>query len=46
MIMGYGIIVVPTGIVTVEVGCEYVGRTCLQCGRGGHDADTDFWQVG
>lgn len=46
MILGYGIIAVPTGIVTVELaraGRETdIGRTCPACGRGGHDADAAF----
>ena len=42
MIMGYGIIAVPTGIVTAEL--VYSARTqdgpeCPGCGRRGHDAD-------
>lgn len=43
MIMGYGIIAVPTGIVTVELG--YASRQarserrCAACGLVGHDAD-------
>ncbi|HEY9421531.1 MAG TPA: ion transporter [Thermoanaerobaculia bacterium] len=43
MITGYGIIAVPTGIVTVELGkAAGAGRTsriCAQCGWKGHDAD-------
>ncbi len=43
MIMGYAIIAVPTGIVTVEIGAavrqEYEARTCGQCGLRGHDRD-------
>lgn len=47
MITGYGIIAVPTGIVTVELGrasAGAVGRAairhpCPACGRGGHDTD-------
>lgn len=43
MILGYAIIAVPTGIVTVELA--NAGRAargegaCPRCGRGGHDAD-------
>jgi voltage-gated potassium channel len=42
MIMGYGIIAVPTGIVTAEL--VYAGRSqggpeCAGCGRRGHDPD-------
>lgn len=47
MITGYGIIAVPTGIVTVELGrastaiaaAAAAQRLCPDCGRGGHDAD-------
>jgi voltage-gated potassium channel len=46
MILGYGIIAVPTGIVTVELAS--VTRTpistqaCRECGREGHDSDAAF----
>jgi len=43
MIMGYGIIAVPTGIVTVEIGAATrraaEERSCPQCGLIGHDRD-------
>ncbi len=43
MILGYGIIAVPTGIVTVELGRADPGRaparTCARCGHAPHDAD-------
>jgi voltage-gated potassium channel len=43
MIMGYGIIAVPTGIVSVELaGVTKKGITtqaCPECGAGGHDHD-------
>ena len=43
MIIGYGIIAVPTGIVTVEMAQAYKGKistqACLQCSAEGHDAD-------
>jgi voltage-gated potassium channel len=44
MIMGYGIIAVPTGIVTVEMsrvrdGGAITTRVCGQCLREGHDND-------
>jgi voltage-gated potassium channel len=46
MILGYGIIAVPTGIVTVELSRAPVwtaaGRTCSNCGREGHDQDAHF----
>ena len=40
MIMGYGIIAVPTGILTaafVQTARDQRGAPCLECGRGGHD---------
>jgi voltage-gated potassium channel len=46
MILGYGIIAVPTGIVTVELAS--VTRTpistqaCRECAREGHDSDAVF----
>ena len=43
MIIGYSIIVVPTGIVTVAVAdaarSSRPGRRCPGCGAGGHEAD-------
>ena len=46
MIIGYGIIAVPTGIVTVELSRathqEVSTQACPKCGREGHDADADF----
>ena len=43
MILGYGIIAVPTGIVTVEMGRPAAppgsGRGCGRCGQARHDAD-------
>jgi len=43
MILGYGIIAVPTGIVTVELtrtaARTLAARTCSGCGREGHDSD-------
>ncbi len=43
MIMGYGIIAVPTGIVTVEMASAtrrtVSTRACLDCARDGHDND-------
>jgi voltage-gated potassium channel len=43
MIMGYAIIAVPTGIVTVELGNvarrALAERTCPECEFSGHDAD-------
>jgi voltage-gated potassium channel len=45
VIMGYGIIAVPTGIVTLEL--QRASRmpravTCGRCGRDGHDEDAKF----
>ena len=47
MIMGYAIIAVPTGIVTVEMSRirsreEVDRRVCPHCMREGHDANADF----
>jgi voltage-gated potassium channel len=52
MILGYGIIAVPTGIVTLELDRasrqqaaserEQSARTCGACGRAGHDADAVY----
>jgi voltage-gated potassium channel len=42
MILGYGIIAVPTGIVTVELAHAsraVSGQACPACGAEGHDAD-------
>ena len=45
IVFGYGLIVVPTGIVTAEWGGgsgKATGRACPSCGKGGHDADAGF----
>ncbi len=46
MIMGYGIIAVPTGIVTVELAQQARQRnslsTCPGCGRADHEEDAGF----
>ena len=44
MIIGYGIIAVPTGIVTVELGRSRStrGRACGSCGSASHDEDARF----
>ncbi|MEO6723371.1 MAG: potassium channel family protein [Ferruginibacter sp.] len=47
MLMGYGIIAVPTGIVTTEMALamrkkDQRGEACLNCGREGHDTDAKF----
>lgn len=44
MIMGYGILAVPTGIVSVELANasraqRWTTQACPNCSRGGHDAD-------
>ncbi len=43
MILGYSIIAVPTGIVTVEVArADKQTRKCPGCGASGHDADARY----
>lgn len=47
MILGYGLIAVPTGIVTVELSQTGRGKgvstqACPSCGIGGHDPDARF----
>jgi voltage-gated potassium channel len=46
MIMGYGIIAVPTGIVTFEIATSIKAvrekRVCQQCGHGAHDVDANY----
>jgi len=45
MIVGYSVLAVPTGIVTVELGRAARGITnnaCPECSREGHDPDADF----
>jgi voltage-gated potassium channel len=46
MIMGYGILAVPTGIVTVEISAAtkrpITTRACPACGAGGHDLDAQY----
>jgi voltage-gated potassium channel len=47
MILGYGIIAVPTGIVTVELQqqvarMEVSAQACPDCGRLGHDRDARY----
>ncbi|MBU0479807.1 MAG: ion transporter [Proteobacteria bacterium] len=46
MILGYGIIAVPTGIVTVELNRSHdvreTGRVCVQCNADGHDNDAAY----
>lgn len=47
MLLGYGIIAVPTGIVTTEMALlartrRYSHETCPGCGREGHDKDARY----
>ncbi len=46
MIFGYGLIAVPTGIVSVEIARKKFGKistqVCLQCSAKGHDSDAKF----
>jgi voltage-gated potassium channel len=46
MIMGYGIIAVPTGIVTTELvrapRGEMTTQACPECGLEDHDSDARF----
>ena len=48
MIMGYGIIAVPTGIVTTELSRATYGdlsRQCPNCGAYGHDRDAKYCKL-
>ena len=47
MLLGYGIIAVPTGIITTEMAIaarskKQDNRACPSCGREGHDEDAKF----
>ena len=47
MFIGYGIIAVPTGIITTEIALAAKNKghqheTCSSCGREGHDDDADY----
>ena len=45
MLLGYAVIAVPTGIVTMELvntSNEVTTRACTSCGNDGHDDDADF----
>jgi len=46
MILGYGVIAVPTGIVTFEIASSIKtvreNRICEHCGHGTHDADANY----
>lgn len=49
MILGYGVIAVPTGIVGAELSRpqsgQVSGRACPECGAGGHDHDARFCRL-
>jgi voltage-gated potassium channel len=49
MLMGWGVLAVPTGIVTAEMTSQRLrtvtGRGCPQCGAGEHAADARFCRV-
>ncbi len=50
MILGYGIIAVPTGIVTTEMALSLKNReqrhdVCRRCGFEGHDRDAHFCKI-
>lgn len=47
MLMGYGIIAVPTGIITTEMALaakkkEQKNEVCPRCGKEGHDTDANY----
>lgn len=46
MVLGFGIIAVPTGIYTAELSqsmrADYDRRRCAECGRTGHERDSEF----
>jgi voltage-gated potassium channel len=47
MLIGYGIIAVPTGIITTEMALaarqkDHAHEVCPRCGKEGHDADAKF----
>jgi len=47
MLLGYGIIAVPTGIVTTEMALAarrkfHTNEACPSCGKDGHDHDAEF----
>jgi len=49
MLMGYGIIAVPTGIVTTEMALavrkrEQKNEVCPKCGKEGHDIDAKYFK--
>jgi voltage-gated potassium channel len=49
MLMGWGVLAVPTGIVTAEMTSQRLrartGRSCSQCGAGEHTEDARFCRV-
>jgi voltage-gated potassium channel len=50
MLIGYGIIAVPTGIITTEMAIaarskQQVHEVCPRCGKEGHDADAKYCKV-
>jgi voltage-gated potassium channel len=49
MLMGWGVLAVPTGIVTAEMTSQRLraitGRSCAKCGTGEHVADARFCRV-
>ncbi len=49
MIIGYGIIAVPTGIVTAEIAYaskeKQTSRVCPECSAEGHDANAEFCKI-
>jgi voltage-gated potassium channel len=51
MLIGWGTLAVPTGIVTAEMTARSHGhlrtatRTCAQCGIGGHDAESRYCRM-
>jgi voltage-gated potassium channel len=44
MIMGYSLIIVPTGIISTELikAGEFSTRACMQCSKEGHDMNAKF----
>ncbi|MCP3920809.1 MAG: two pore domain potassium channel family protein [bacterium] len=48
MILGYGIIAVPTGIVAAQLtqgAADVSGQACPSCGGGGHRVDAIFCRL-
>ncbi len=49
MILGYGIIAVPTGIVTAQLsrkeGAHITTRNCIHCGEEGHDVHAEYCKM-